>query len=352
MKILIIQQKMIGDVLTSTILFEAIKEKYPKAELHYLINSHTLPVIENNPFIDDVILYTPEIQKSNLKMWSFIKSIRKNKYDVIIDVYSKLSSNTISLLSKVKTKISYHKKQSLFIYNYNIKRTNHSNKVSGLEISNRLKLLTPLNIYKESLTPKIYLTKEEIYNSKIYLENNSINFTTPLYMISVLGSSEDKSYPPKYMAKIIDTIVTETKGQILFNYIPKQFTQAKIVYDFCKTETKKHIHFNVFGENLREFLAITKHCDALIGNEGGAINMAKALNIPTFSIFSPWIKKEGWNIFENDGTHVSIHLKDCNSSLYDTKMREKLKKQAKLLYEAFLPEYILPKLKKYLKKNI
>jgi hypothetical protein len=33
-------------------------------------------------------------------------------------------------------------------------------------------------------------------------------------------------------------------------------------------------------------------------------------------------------------------------------MREKLKKQAKLLYEAFLPEYILPKLKKYLKKNI
>jgi len=80
--------------------------------------------------------------------------------------------------------------------------------------------------------------------------------------------------------------------------------------------------------------------------------MAKALNIPTFSIFSPWIKKEGWNIFENNGTHVSIHLKDCNSSLYDTKMRKNSKKQAKLFYEAFLPEYILPKLKKYLKKNI
>ncbi|MDA8850606.1 lipopolysaccharide heptosyltransferase family protein, partial [Flavobacteriaceae bacterium] len=81
MKILIIQQKMIGDVLTSTILFEAIKEKYPKAKLHYLINSHTLPVIENNPFIDDIILYTPEIQKSNLKLWRFIKSIKKNEYD-------------------------------------------------------------------------------------------------------------------------------------------------------------------------------------------------------------------------------------------------------------------------------
>ena len=240
MKVLIIQQKMIGDVLTSTILFEAIKQKYPKAELHYLINSNTLPVIENNPFIDDVILYTPKIQNNNLRLWYFIKSIREKEFDVIIDVYSKLSSNLISLLSNVKTKISYHKNQSLFIYTHNIKRTGHSSKVSGLEISNRLKLLTPLSIFKESIKPKIYLTEEEIYTSKIYLENNAINFTTPLYMISVLGSSEDKTYPLRYMAKVIDAIVTETKGLILFNYIPTQLTQAKLVYDLCKTETKKH----------------------------------------------------------------------------------------------------------------
>ena len=349
MKILIIQQKMIGDVLTSTILFEAIKEHYPKAELHYLINPNTLPVIKGNPFIDDVILYTPEIQKSNLKLWYFIKSIRKNEYDVIIDVYSKLSSNLISFLSKAKTKISYHKKQSLFIYDHNIKRTHHSNKASGLEISNRLKLLTPLKIHKERLKPQIYLTQEEIDARKTYLENNGINFENPLYMVSVLGSSENKSYPLNFMAEIIDTIVAETKGQILFNYIPTQLQQAKIVYGFCRAETKKHIHFNIFGKNLREFLALTKNCDALIGNEGGAINMAKALDIPTFSIFSPWIKKEGWNGFENDGTHVSVHLKDFNSNLYDNKVQKEIKKEAKVFYEAFLPKYFLTVLKKFLK---
>ena len=349
MKILIIQQKMIGDVLTSTILFEAIKEHYPKAELHYLINLNTLTVIKGNPFIDDVIIYTPEIQRSNLKLWHFIKSIRKNEYDVIIDVYSKLSSNLISFLSKAKTKISYHKKQSLFIYDHNIKRTHHSNKASGLEISNRLKLLTPLKIYKDSLKPQIYLTQQEIDTRKTYLENNGINFENPLYMVSVLGSSENKSYPLNFMAEIIDTIVAETKGQILFNYIPTQLQQAKIVYGFCRAETKKHIHFNIFGKNLREFLALTKNCDALIGNEGGAINMAKALDIPTFSIFSPWIKKEGWNGFENDGTHVSVHLKDFNSNLYDNKVQKEIKKEAKVFYEAFLPKYFLTVLKKFLK---
>ena len=40
---------MIGDVLTSSILFEVL-EKFPNSL--FLINSHTIPVVKNNPFID------------------------------------------------------------------------------------------------------------------------------------------------------------------------------------------------------------------------------------------------------------------------------------------------------------
>ena len=36
-KYLIIQQKMIGDVLTSSILCEAIKQKNPSAKVHFLV---------------------------------------------------------------------------------------------------------------------------------------------------------------------------------------------------------------------------------------------------------------------------------------------------------------------------
>ena len=73
MKILIIQQKMIGDVLTTSLLFELLRDKYPNAELHYLINSHTFPVVENNPFINKFVFCTPEIESSKLKFLSFLK---------------------------------------------------------------------------------------------------------------------------------------------------------------------------------------------------------------------------------------------------------------------------------------
>jgi heptosyltransferase-2 len=67
MKVLIIQQKMIGDVLATSVLFEAIKQKYPKAKLHYVLNSHTYPVVEHNPFIDKFHFFYPGTRRKYIK---------------------------------------------------------------------------------------------------------------------------------------------------------------------------------------------------------------------------------------------------------------------------------------------
>ncbi|GAB1856630.1 glycosyltransferase family 9 protein [Flavobacteriaceae bacterium MHTCC 0001] len=348
MKVLVIQQKMIGDVLTTSILFEAIRLKYPKAELHYLINAATRPVVEHHPFIDDYIILTTDIENSKVRFLKFITTVKKEKFDVIIDVYSKLSSNIISLFSGAKTKISYHKPFRTFIYTNTIEREKHTDSAIGLEITNRLRLLQPLGITVKSLKPKIYLTQKELNKSLTYLKENNLNLGSPIFMISVLGSSKEKTYPLPYMATIINTIVEETNAQILFNYIPQQKDEARKAYDFCTPKTQSNIQFEVFGKNLREFLAITKQCTALIGNEGGAINMAKALDIPTFSIFAPWIDKTGWNMFEDDDLYTSVHLKDLKPELFGDAILKTLKKESKAFYDAFLPDYIIPKLKAYL----
>ncbi|OEJ98834.1 glycosyltransferase [Flavivirga aquatica] len=347
MKILIIQQKMIGDVLTSSILFEALRQKYPDAQLDYLINEHTFPVVENNPFIDHFIFFTKQHESSKKTLFKLAKSIKQKKYDVVIDVYSKLSSNLISFISKASTRISYHKSYTSFLYHNNIKRQKSNNQEAGLAIINRMQLLSPLGVDIQTIKPKIYLTEEEISKSKQFLENHDINFSKPLHMISVLGSGDNKTYPFGYMAKVIDTIVAQTKAQILFNYIPNQEEKAREIYNLCEDTTKQYIFFNVFGKSLRDFLAITHHCDALIGNEGGAINMAKALNTKTFSIYSPWIDKATWNLFE-DENNISVHFKDFKSELYN-KPEKAFKKEALTLYKLFKPDYFVDKLKSFLK---
>ena len=345
MKILVIQQKMIGDVLTSSILFKHLRTAYPLATLDYLINSHTTAVVEKNPFIDHLILFSKKEENSTIALLKFAKQISLQKYDIVIDIYSKLSSNIISYVSKADVRISYYKWYSSWIYTDTVKL--QSDTQLNLAITNRLLLLDFLKVKSTLEAPKIYLTSKEISAGKRLLENYNIDFDTPIYMVSILGSSKNKTYPLSFMAKLLDGIVKETKAQLLFNYIPNQIEDVRHVYDLCNRATKSHIYLDVFGGNLREFLSLTHHCTALIGNEGGAINMAKALNIPTFTIFSPWIDKAVWSLFENH-QNVSVHLKDFEPELYKNKDIKGLKKDALRLYPLLKPEKIMPHLTQFL----
>lgn len=347
-----IQQKMIGDVLASSILCNNLKVIYPEARIDYLIYPFTKPVVENNPNIDNLILFKDEFRKSKKALLKFLISIRKTKYDIIIDAYGKLESNLVVGISGAKKKIGWHKSYTNFVYTNTFRELSKPLTSTGLAIENRMLLLSPFSTdNKLDNKPKIFLTTAEIENGKAILERNHIDFSKKIYMIGVLGSGNNKTYPFPFMAKVLDAIVSKTDATLLFNYMPSQSKEGQEIFNLCKSETQKNIKIDIIPGSIREFLSITYHCDALIGNEGGAVNMAKALNKPTFTIFSTWIKKEAWNAFEDGTQNVSVHLKDFKPELYGNKSAKEMKDKAMELYEAFTPDLVIPSLEKYLEIN-
>ncbi len=344
MKILVIQQKMIGDVLTSSILFEALRNEYPNAELHYLVYAHTTPVLEHNPFIDK-ILHFDENTKKAIQFTSFLKEVKKEKYDAVIDVYAKLGSAVTSKYSRASIRVSFNKWYTKPFHTHFFSRNIIPQTNAGPAIEKRLRMLEPIlkNIPNE-IKPKIYLTVKERSNAKESLASAGIVDQKLLLMISVLGSTDSKTFPFKYLAEILDLIAAKTDAQFLFNYIPKQKKDALKIYELCNAHTQKSIFLKVFGNDLREFLALTSHCDALIGNEGGAVNMAKALDVPSFAIFSPGVPKENWSMYENGTTNVSVHLKDYHPEMFDKYSNKEVKQKTKELYNLFQPSYFEEKL--------
>lgn len=347
MKILVIQQKMIGDVLTSSIICDNLKRSRPNSIVHYMINENTEPVVKNHPSIDKLVLFKKEYRSNKFQLYKFLQLIRKEKYDVVIDAYGKLESNLTSFFSGAKTKIAWEKSYTKWIYNktYDSSQRQESN---NLAVKDRLLLVESfIDNEKIIVKPKIYLTDAEKKEAESFLKQFNLSLDDKIIMISVLGSSKNKTYPATYSAQLLDQIVKKTGAYLLFNYIPSQFDQAKEVYDHCDLQTQNHIKLDAFTPSLRSFLAVLSHCNALIGNEGGAVNMAKALNVPTFSIFSPWINKEAWHLFA-DENNQAIHLKDVKPDLYQNLARKQQKENALILYRAFEPALITEKLISFL----
>ncbi|MBZ9729457.1 glycosyltransferase family 9 protein [Salegentibacter sp. JZCK2] len=316
MKILIIQQKMIGDVLTSSILFEALRNKYPESELHYLIYPHTAPVVENNPFIDKIIEYDPGTGKDPVKFLKFLNSIRQESYTAVIDIYSKISSGIIAKYSGASIRLGFQKKYTRPFYTQTFIYKEKPETKAGLAIENRMQLLEAFDQeFPRELKPKIYISSEEKEIFRKKLIEQGVKLEHPLIMCGVLGSSSMKTYPENYMASLLDKLIKEKpKAQILFNYLPTQKKEAKNIYKQCNSYTRSQIFFDIYESSLKGFILNCANCDLYFGNEGGAANIMKALNKPTFSIHSPQIKKNYWAIYEDGKYNKSVHLEDFLST--------------------------------------
>lgn len=347
-KILVIQQKMIGDVLLSSILCNTLKKAYPEARIDYLVHENTIPVLENNPNIDQIIRFTEEHKNSKKAFLKLGKKLRTEKYDLLIDAYSKLESWLLSSMSGAKKKISYKKIGRNFIYDINVPYADSPKTNLGLAIERRLSLLEPLKIesFYEPI-PKLFLTENEIQIAQKTFADFGVDTSKKTVMMSIIGSEEKKTYPLSYMAELVNFIGENYNVNILFNYFPKQIEQAKKIYNLCSEKTKSKIFFDLLGQDLRSFIGIMHQCDAIIGNDGGAINMAKALNKPSFIVFSPWIEKKMWATFEDGINHCSVHLNDFEPQLFIHKTEKILKKEYESLYLSLNPKLILPLLKEF-----
>jgi ADP-heptose:LPS heptosyltransferase len=353
MKILVIQQKMIGDVLISSIICNNLRDAFPDAQIDYLVYESTTPVLEGNTNIDNIILFQKKHRENTFEFLKLALKIRDNQYDLIIDAYSKLESWLIVLLSGGKRKISYKKTGRSFLYTDNVPFDAYPKTNLGLAIERRLSLLEPLDLkIKIDPLPKLFVTENENLEASSLFQKHQIKKERKTVMISLLGSEKLKTYPLEYMAKVVDTIADNQDVNILFNYFPKQLQDAKFVFEACKPSTQEKIYFDLYGESLRSFIAIMNQCDLIIGNDGGAINMAKALNKPSFIIFSPWIEKKIWATFEDGFIHNSVHLNDFKPEIFSILSEKELKTKTPILYKEFNPNFFLDQLKNFLDYNL
>ena len=340
---------MIGDVLVSTLLCDNLRKAYPDAQIDYMVYKSTLPVLQGNTSVDNYILFEKKHRKSKLKFFKLIFDVRKEKYDLIIDAYSKLESWLTVLFSNATTKISYKKFGRTFLYTHNVPLSDEPKSNIGLVIERRLSLLDPLKLDIEvEVVPNLIVTKEEKQIASNIFDKYQLDRSKKTVMISIIGSSANKTYPLEYMSEVVDFVCTKMNANILFNYIPNQLELAQKVYDHCSIVTQKNIFFNLLGKDLREFIIIMDSCDFIIGNDGGAINMAKALNKPSFIIFSPWIEKRMWSTFEDGKLHDSVHLLDYLPNLIEGKTKKQLKDSSIALYPNLKPSFIEPKLSQFI----
>ena len=107
-KILIVQTAFIGDVILATGLIESLHQAFPESKIDFVLRKGNESLLKSHPFVNKLYVWDKKKNKfSNLI--NLISQIRKEKYDLVVNLQRFFSTGLITLFAKSKNKRGYNK---------------------------------------------------------------------------------------------------------------------------------------------------------------------------------------------------------------------------------------------------
>jgi heptosyltransferase-2 len=292
-KVLVIRLDRIGDMVITTPIFRALKEKWPDVQVTALTNPVNKNIVINNPFIDCILVYDREnMHKSLNSRLIFFRSIREKKFDLVIDPYLdyELKTSFITRFVGNRFRLGFEfAGRGIF---YNIRYNPNVFPVSTEKrhmIDYDLDLLTHIGIETQKRQPEIFLSTNEKENAFKLLKEAGADPESKIIGIHPGGNYQSQRWPVKRFAAISDHLIT--------NYDVKVILFAGQAEKQLLSEFRGYaVNTPIFLEDLslREFMSTLSHCSLFLCNNSGPLHIAAALNIPTVSTMGPTIPYHWW----------------------------------------------------------
>ena len=313
-KILIIQQKPFGDILLNTGYFAELRRHFPEAQIDYLIQKPYATILEDNPYIDNLVLM--DKTKGLKRLITYIKviyTVRKTKYDLIIDQLRGTSSVRIVAFSgarwrlgfkmenKKRMGITFHRWN--WIYNLSVPK-------GETRYYSRWKFdaLLPLGITEVEHNTYYHVKPESFDYVNKWISKEGL-LDKKLVIFSPGTPVRKKQWDLGYYSQLADRIQSELDYHVILLWGPGE--KDDVLYIKEKMQTIPTIAcpttFNQAG-------ALLHAGEFLITNDGGINHLSVSREVPSISIFGPKSSPIKWCAWHKP---IHLYLKDTNFKNFD-----------------------------------
>ena len=277
-KILVVQLWGIGETILTLPSIEALRKKFPKAQIDVLATSRNKDVFYDNKNITNIKLI-------KLNPFSLISFILKNlkKYDLAIDMEEYLNVSAIMSFFAGKETVGYSHGARARLYDCKVKYNDMQHVVQAF-----LDLVRQVNAnYDADKLPKLNYSKRDKNKVDKFLKNNKIKNNDFLAVIApgAAESAKSRMWPFEKYAELSDELISRYNAKIVFTGTPDENHLIKNVQD--KIEKKENT-FNAAGEiNLNQLFYLIEKCKLFVGNDSGPMHIAAAQGVKTLGLFGP-----------------------------------------------------------------
>lgn len=295
-KILLIQTAFIGDVVLATSVVESIKLSHPDYVVDFLLRKGNESLLSNHPFIRKTLIWEKRNHKS-INLFKLLMQVRKERYDVVINLQRFLSTGILTAFSGAKQKFGFKPNPLSFLFT-----KSYPHIIKGIHETERNISLLQSFCNKTTIKPKLYPLCSDFGFVNKYAEK-------PFITISPTSVWFTKQFPAEKWIEFIQNIPGDIQVFLL---------GGKGDLEACeniKNKCKGHVE-NLAGKlSFLQSAALMQKARMNYVNDSGPLHFASAVNAPVAAIFCSTSPAFGFGPLSDNAriieTKINLSCKPC-----------------------------------------
>lgn len=278
LKILLLRPSSLGDILLVSPCLRLLKKAYPESKTTLLIKSHFSEVAPLIPHLDSILCFE---RKDSI--FSILKRIRREQFDLVVDLHRGLRAQILYLFSGAKRKV-YYQKNTLVRFLLILSKLNFGPGLKPISLK-YIEALKPLGIGNDGKGPILSLSKlnpDEVI-SQFGLSDRIISIAPGAHHAQKEWSAE------KY-AGLADRLCQTYSAEILLLGSEKDRVLAEGIKNLAMCPIQ-----DLTGKtSLTELSCLIGKSLLFISSDTGPAHIADGLGIPHIVLFGPTVRSFGF----------------------------------------------------------
>jgi lipopolysaccharide heptosyltransferase II len=299
-KILVVRLSSIGDIILTTPLLRALREKYPEAVITFLIKKQYADLLRSSPYISELVTLDTNEGFPGLRR---IKcSLKAKQFDVYIDIHKNWRSVYIRLGLGVRMTLTYPKRifrRSLLVWcKLNLYKHIEPVYLRYFESVRRL------GVQYDGKGTEIHLPESTLEKVREMLLSFGFQFNRPLVVICPGATYFNKRWHAEGFTQTARYLIRERSAFVI---IHGGKDDSGLCQEIAAGAGPQAV--SMAGRlGLADSAALLRLSTLVIANDSGLLHMAQSQKRPVVGIYGPTTRELGFFPIEQNSTVVETHL--------------------------------------------